>query len=128
MKSLFRTILVNLTAIFLIASILKGLHYDQSLIVIIKAATVLALINVILKPFLKILFLPLNVITFGLFSWAINVVILYLVTLLVSEFSISGFSLQLFKTNFVFSQTTAFIVISISLTLVLNLVNWLMRD
>lgn len=44
------------------------------------------LINFILVPLLKILFLPLNLLTVGLFSWLVNVIALYALTTIVSDF------------------------------------------
>src|SRR3990167_5836050 len=43
-------------------------------------AVAFMLINFILVPLLKILFLPLNLLTLGLFSWIVNVLALYALT------------------------------------------------
>lgn len=49
-------------------------------------AAVFMLINFILVPLLKILFLPLNLLTVGLFAWLVNVLALYALTTIVSDF------------------------------------------
>ena len=48
----------------------------------------------IVKPILSIITLPLNLATLGLFSFVINAVILYLLTILVSSVSISAFTFR----------------------------------
>lgn len=52
------------------------------------ASVVLALLMKVARPILKILFLPINIVTLGLFSWVINVFLLWLVTFLVPGFDI----------------------------------------
>ncbi len=44
------------------------------------------LINFLLVPLLKILFLPLNLLTLGLFAWITNVLALYALTTMVTDF------------------------------------------
>ncbi len=45
-------------------------------------------INLILVPLLRILFLPLNLLTLGLFAWLTNVLALYALTTVVSDFQL----------------------------------------
>lgn len=46
------------------------------------------LINMILVPLLKILLLPLNLLTLGVFAWITNVLALYALTTVVSDFQL----------------------------------------
>lgn len=50
----------------------------------------MVLLNTFVKPVLKLLLLPINIVTLGLFSVVINVVMLWLVTYLVPGFEISN--------------------------------------
>ena len=54
-------------------------------------AVMLGIIGISLKPVLYILTLPINIITFGLFSFVINAGILWFVASFVDGFSIDGF-------------------------------------
>ncbi|MFH0749540.1 MAG: phage holin family protein [Candidatus Gottesmanbacteria bacterium] len=49
---------------------------------------ILSLLMLIVKPLLKILFIPITILTFGLLSWVINVVVIYLLTLLAPNVAI----------------------------------------
>ncbi len=59
--------------------------------VALTAATLLALFNLIIRPVLMVLCIPLNVITFGLFSIIINALILYFSARFVPGFEIETF-------------------------------------
>jgi putative membrane protein len=54
-------------------------------------ALFLGLINVILKPILIILTLPINIITLGLFTFVINALLILLASSVVKGFTVSGF-------------------------------------
>ncbi len=73
----------------------------------IVLAVVLGLLNLLLKPIIFVLTLPINILTLGLFSLVINALLVWLAAALVPGFSVAGF-----WTAFLFS-------------IVLTLVNWL---
>lgn len=54
-------------------------------------AAFLGVTNILLKPILIILTLPINILTLGLFTFVINAVIILLAASIVKGFSISGF-------------------------------------
>ncbi len=54
-------------------------------------ALVMSFLNTFVKPILKLLSLPITILTLGLFSLVINVVIVYLCDFLVDGFKVSGF-------------------------------------
>ncbi len=55
------------------------------------AAVVLALVNTIVKPILFVLTLPFTILTLGLFLLVLNVLMLWLTSVLVPGFRVSGF-------------------------------------
>ncbi len=55
---------------------------------LIIASLVLTVLYVLIRPILKLLFLPINVITLGLFSSVINIFLLWFTTYLVPGFEI----------------------------------------
>lgn len=88
MKTLLRYFLINLVSLYITTRYLPGLTYTGGVKSLAIGATVFMLINFILVPLLKILFLPLNLMTVGLFAWVINVLALYALTTIVSEFQL----------------------------------------
>lgn len=88
MKTLLRYFLINLTSLYFATRIIPGLTYTGGFKSLAIGAVVFMLINWILVPLLKILFLPLNLLTVGLFAWLINVLALYALTTIVSDFQL----------------------------------------
>lgn len=91
MKALLRGIILNTAVIFFAAWVLPGLSYSKDFKVLISAAIALGLVNLIVRPIIKLITLPINLLTLGIFSWLINVLLLYLVTRLVPGFEVSAF-------------------------------------
>ena len=88
MKLLAR-ILLSAIAVMVIAELMPGVivnNYTTAIIV----AVVLGFLNMIVKPILVILTLPVTIVTFGLFLLVINVIIIYMADSLVGGFSVSG--------------------------------------
>lgn len=123
-----KRLLANSVGLALVSYFAPGFSYGSNLTSLILAAVVLSLANLFIRPLLKIIFLPVNLITFGIFSWFINVIILYIVVSLVPNLEVSGFTLNLFQTSLVLSPFFAYIFISFLLSLVINLINWVLGD
>lgn len=84
-------VLVNAAALYVIARYLvPGVHYSSELTFII-AALVLGVFNALIRPIFVILTLPFTLITFGLFTFVVNGLMLKFATWFVPGFSIPGF-------------------------------------
>lgn len=92
MKSLFRNFLLNLVTLWGVSYVIPGFTFSGGFRTLAIGAVVFMLINMAIVPLLKILFLPLNLLTLGLFTWAINVVALYLLTTVVPQFKLIPYS------------------------------------
>lgn len=126
MRFIIKTLVFNALSIYALSLVFPGIKYP-SLAVLAYAAVSFSLLNVFVKPVLKILTFPINLITFGLFSSLLNVLILYLVTQFVPDFKIVAFSLNsynIFGINtpvIYFSSFWAYFVVSTSLGFVSSL-------
>jgi putative membrane protein len=89
MKFIMRIIVTSIVA-FGLAWLLKGINIDKFSTAIIFAL-VLAVLNAILKPILIILTLPITLVTFGLFLFVINAVIILLADRFIDGFQVDGF-------------------------------------
>ena len=86
----FLKILLTALAVILLANILPGVEVAGYLSAII-VAIVIALLNMIVRPLLIFLTLPATLITFGLFIFVINAIIILLADNLVDGFTVTGF-------------------------------------
>lgn len=89
MKLLLRTFLFSLFALWLTAQVLPTITIGGSLSTLLFAGFVLSLLMLLVAPMLRILFIPINIMTFGLLSWVVNVIVLYLLTIFVPQIAIS---------------------------------------
>jgi putative membrane protein len=93
----------------------------------------LTILFFVLKPILSLLTLPLNIITLGMFSFVINVIIFYLLTVFVTSITISAFtfpglSLAGFVVPSLYLNTLfAFVLISFLQSVVVSFLTWLIK-
>ena len=77
MRIIIRFIL-NLAGLWVAAYFVKGFHLAGSWKGLLVAGLVLAVLNLLVKPILKLISTPLIIVTLGLFSLVINAIILWL--------------------------------------------------
>lgn len=77
-------------AVMLVSYLLPGITLAGFWAAIL-VALVLGIINAVIKPFLIILTLPINIVTLGLFTLVINAVLVLAASGIVSGFAVSGF-------------------------------------
>ena len=83
--------LVNTLAVWVAASIIPGINHGKGWDLLL-AALLLGILNTFVRPVLRLLALPLLLVTLGLFTLVINAGILYLVgSLLKPHFYVDGF-------------------------------------
>ena len=85
---------ITTLAIFALPHFVDGIAVKSVLTAIIVAA-VLAFLNMIVKPIVTLLTLPLNILTLGLFSLIINGAFFWFVAQVISGFTVSSFTAAL---------------------------------
>lgn len=93
MRTIIREWFLHVVSLYLLDSVFDFVQI-RSVAILVSAATTLYILNTIGKPFLKILWLPINIITLGLFAWVLNIIVIVLVVLLVPGFLITPFHLS----------------------------------
>lgn len=93
MKTLLRYFLINLVSLWVTTQLISGLTYYGGVKSLIIGAAAFMLINFILVPLLKVLLLPLNLLTLGIFAWVTNVLALYALTT-ISSFQLTSYSFK----------------------------------
>jgi putative membrane protein len=90
MSNFIVRLLLSALAVFICATILPGAHVDGFLIALVVAA-VLGILNVLVKPLLVLLTIPITILTLGLFLLVINTILILLADWLVPGFNVDGF-------------------------------------
>jgi putative membrane protein len=129
MKKLLRFILIFIFALVAENQVWGNLIFQNQIATLLKVAVVLSVFELLLKPVVKILLLPINILTLGLFRVVINTLGLYLATFLLADFNLQnidfvsqiwqGFTLPPFH----FANFFAYLVTSLTIGLIFNIFN-----
>jgi len=82
--------LINSVSVFITAKVLSGVEIKNFWSAVWVAGG-LSLVNILIKPILAIISIPFIVITFGLFVWVIDAILIMLVDKFVDGFKIKNF-------------------------------------
>lgn len=130
MKYLVRVFLFNVFGLWLTSQLVPTLVLSSDWQTVLFAGAILSFLMLVVSPILKILFIPINLLTFGLLSWLINVMVIYLLTFLVPQVEIrswtfpglawQGFIIPVVRLNYL----AALIVSSLTVTFITNLLHY----
>jgi putative membrane protein len=90
-RQLSITWLFNTVALFVATWLLSGLSYGSDWWALLIAGLVFTVVNFFVKPILALLSIPFIIVTFGIFYFLINVLMLYLTHWIVPQFTIATF-------------------------------------
>ncbi len=115
MANLLFHVISGILGLYLASRFIPGVEFNGSIKSLVIAGIVLGGVNFFVKPILKAVTLPLRIITFGLFSLVINLLIVWIVVdiLFPGEFELKGFLPLLWTTliiwilNFIFGLRSA---------------------
>ncbi len=133
MKRILRHFVIDTVSIFLVSSIASGLVFQKGIETLLLTGLGLTIASLIAKPVVNILLLPVNLLTFGLFRWVSAVVVLYIVTLVVPGFSITGFNFGGYTSMWidfpaiVLAGFLAYVAFSFLHSLIASFIYWLIK-
>jgi uncharacterized membrane protein YvlD (DUF360 family) len=96
MKKFLRFTLIIVFALITQNQIWGNLYFANPINTLIKVAIIISIFELILKPIVKILLLPINLLTLGMFRIIINTLGFYLATFFLADFEVKN----IFTTNF----------------------------
>jgi len=129
-KKWFRSLIVLLA----LARFYNGFSIPSDFISQLITAFILTAITIFLQPILKMIVLPVNIITFGMFTWLLEALILLLLTLMVDGVTFQAFYYQTFSIlgiSFPGGQLNIYLSIffgSIIFKFLISLIDYLSQD
>ena len=133
MKSVLRSIILNSFGLWVTSQVITGLRINGGIDIVIFGGIAFTLMNMLVKPIISILTLPLTLLTMGLFSWVLNVALVYLLTVLVQQIEITAYTFPGINAagitipSIAFSTLTTTILIAFMLSFIANFFTWLFR-
>ena len=85
------SVVSNMVALFAAGSFIPDFTVANDFIALAGAAAILAALNLLLRPILKLFFGPLMVLTLGLFSVVVNGLLLYVLDIVSTAVTIHGY-------------------------------------
>lgn len=133
LQKFLKTLLATAFTIYLTSLLIPGLSLTPGLKSLSIVTVSLVILKRLVSPVIKILLLPLNIVTFGLIRWLITVIVLYLLDFLLTEIDIQGFlltnipGLGKFLPQMVVGTFIATIIIAIVLSILKRTLSWLIH-
>ena len=93
MKLIWR-LAINVFALFVVAYLVPGFILADIWSAVV-AAIVIGVVNTFIRPIVQLLALPISILTFGIFAFLINVLLLWGVSFVVPGFEIRNFTAAL---------------------------------
>lgn len=130
-KGLLRRIVFSTASLLLVSLLLDGVRITGGIVSYLTAGLLLSLMMLLLKPILQIISFPINALTFGFFSFIVNSIILFLLTVFDPQIHVSAFTLpSLSFLGFITPATPlntwfALVVASLAVSGVYSLLTWL---
>ena len=114
-------VLINAAALWVAARFVPGIDLTADIWQILLIALVFGLINTFLKPILKVLSLPITLVSLGLFTFILNALLLLLVAFLANsldiDFTIGGFPPDFTADSFVGALIGSIVISIVSVVL-----------
>lgn len=133
MKTLIKSIAVHALSLFVTTQLVSGFRIEGGITTLVLAAFVLVLMHMLIRPVLSIITFPLSIVTFGLSSFLVNAVILYLLTVFVSQVSIRPFRFDgISFAGFIippvqFNELFAILAVSVVLSFIIGAIQWVTK-
>lgn len=115
---IIKPILITGLSMFVLAFLVPAVSFSSWAALII-AAIILTLLQKVVEPILRLLFLPINIITLGLFGWIINALILWLAIMIVPGFNIGAITLF----GITFGALMSLVIVSFFLSVIQNIID-----
>jgi putative membrane protein len=112
-------VLVTAAALWVATAVVPGIQIESSLTSFLIVAVIFGLVNVFVKPIIKLLSLPITIITLGLFTFVINALMLMLTA------SIAGNAMSIAGSGTAYFTTT--LIGSIVISVASAVIGWIMR-
>ncbi|MBI2601352.1 phage holin family protein [Candidatus Daviesbacteria bacterium] len=133
MKTLVRYYLINFSSLWIATQLISGLTFTGGFRTLLLGGLAFAVINIVLVPVLKILLLPLNLLTLGLFAWVSNVLALFALTRVLPQFMLLPYDFPGYSINgfiippFGLTPLWVAIIASLIIGIITHFLHWLMH-
>lgn len=113
-------VLVNAAALWVTALILPGIQLSNDIVGLLVVAIIFGLVNALVKPIVKLLSLPITIVTLGLFTLVINAAMLALTAWLAGD--------RMVIQGTLLDRLITLILGALIISIVSTILNWILPD
>ena len=130
MKSLAKSFLTNALTLWIVTRLIGGVRIEGDWRIFLLVAAGIFLLNFLVKPVVKLVFLPINLLTLNLSSLFLNAGLLFGLTKIIPQFKVEafefdGFAYQGFTIPAIyFNQWLTLLAAAIVITAVTSFLKW----
>lgn len=134
MKTIIRKIAIYSLALFVLTQVVPGARISQGASGIVISAIAFTIISLLLSPILKVIGFPIKMVSFGLFPFLLNAALLFFLSILVKNVSITAFFFPgaviagVILPRFFLNSFLAFIASSVVFSMSVFLINWVAKE
>lgn len=131
MKTLLKILAGNGVSLYVLSKLFPAFQIEGTLRTFAVATTTLSLLQILVRPVLELVLLPVNLLTLGVFRWVSSVVILWFMMKLVPGISVLPYHFEEFSYRGVVIPETnlsgfwSIVVSAFVLSWISSLVNWI---
>ena len=90
--------IVNVAAIWIASVVIDGVDYSEDYWILVVTGLVFSLVNLLVKPVVKLFALPLVILTLGIVLFFVNLLMLYITAWIVPGFELESFMAAIWAT------------------------------
>ncbi len=134
MKNILKSFLINAVALYVLTVIIPAFKISGGLNSFLTAGVTLTVLNILVKPILNLLLLPINLLSLGFFRWASSVLIIWMLSKLTPGLSITSYSFVGFNyQGFIvppanFSVLWTLIIGSFMISIITTFLDWILNE
>lgn len=99
MRKLLIRVFGTALSFYITAKLVGGFLLEPSWLTYLMASLVFVLVNWVVSPIVKLLLLPINLLTLGLFRWVASIIVLYVFDLLYGGVTIQAYQFPGFQSG-----------------------------
>lgn len=134
MRNILKSFLVNAVALYVLTVVVPAFEISGGLNSFLVAGATLTALNILVKPILNLLLLPINLLSLGFFRWASSVLIIWLLSkltpgLIITNYNFLGLSFQGFIVPAAhFSVLWTLIIGSFMMSIITTFLDWILNE
>lgn len=134
MKNILKSFLVNAVALYVLTVIVPAFKISGGMTSFLTAGATLTILNILVKPILNLLLLPINLLTLGFFRWASSVLIIWMLSkltpgLAITNYNFVGFNYQGFIIPAAhFNVLWTLVIGSFMMSIITTFLDWILNE